>query len=111
MRTYVTDEFALSVRWDINQPAIFPKHIDFIHVYYEESELPVVVPAKDVLDKIHRFLAMLPNFVDGTMVLKPGNPTKKASKLQNKFKNNRIKDEEFEIIPLISVLDERNYYE
>ncbi len=111
MRNYVTEEFALSVRWDINQPAIFPKHIDFIHIYYEDSELPVVVPQKEVIGKIHRFLALLPNFVEGTRILKPGTPTKKASRLQNKFKNNRIDEEEYEIIPLIHVLDERNYYE
>lgn len=111
MRNYETEEFKVSVRWDIGQPAIFPKHIDFIHMYLEESELPVVIPAKDVMAKIHRFLALLPDFVDGTRVLKPGTQTKKASRLQNKFKNSRVNEEEYEIIPLLHVLDERDYYE
>lgn len=111
MRNLVTDEFRLSVEWRVGEPALFPKHIDFIHMYTDDSELPVVIPAKDVLDKIHRFLAILPDFVDETRILKPGTPTKKASRLQNKFKNNRINEEEFEIIPLLHVLDERNYYE
>ncbi len=111
LRNYMTDELALSVRWDINSPTIFPKHIDFVHVYFEESELPSLIPAKDIIGKIHRFLALLPNFVDETRILKPGNPTKKASRLHNKFKSLVVAEDQFEVIPLLYVLDERNYYQ
>lgn len=108
MKDVRTDELALSVEWHEGRPTIFPKHIDYIHIYFDGLEVPSIVPAKVVMDQIHRFLALLPNFVDGTRILKPGTPTKKASKLSDKWKSIVEEDYHFDIVTLASVIDERN---
>jgi|GEM_PF-6322390 len=107
MRNLETDELALSIVWDINNPTIFPKHIDYVHVIFEDNKLPALIPAKDVISRIHRFLALLPKFVDGTRVLKPGSFIRKAKKVQGRLKKLVIDDETFEVVSLNDIIDER----
>ncbi|QVK20352.1 hypothetical protein KHQ82_08460 [Mycoplasmatota bacterium] len=108
MRNLETDELALSVVWDITRPTVFPKYIDYVHVIFEETELTSIVSAKDILPKINRFLAMLPNFVEGTKVLKPGSFIRKAKKVQNKIRKLVISEDDFEIISLMDIIEKRD---
>ncbi|XMB87203.1 hypothetical protein RJG79_05220 [Mycoplasmatota bacterium WC44] len=108
MRNIVTEELSLSVIWDASRPTVFPKYIDYIHIIFDETELPSIVAVKDILPRINRFLALLPNFVDGTKILKPGSFIKKATKVQNKIRNSVLNEDEFQIIQLSEILDERN---
>jgi len=107
MRNLETDELAISIEWDITRPTLFPKHIDYVHIKFEDTELPSIVSAKDVISRIHRFLALLPKFVDGTRVLKPGSFIKKAKKVQGKLKKLVLLESNFEVISLIDIIDER----
>jgi hypothetical protein len=87
---------------------VFPKHVDYIELIFPDSTLPVFIPAVMVFDKIHRFLALLPEFVDTTRILKPGTQTKKAQKYLDALKAHAVSDLEFETIQLVNVMDERN---
>ena len=103
-----SDQFVTSVVWEEGKPTVFPKHVDYIELIFSDSTLPVMIPAEKVWDKIHRFLALLPDFVDTTRILKPGTQTKKAQKYTEGFKAYAISELEFEVFQLSNVLDERN---
>jgi hypothetical protein len=103
-----SDRFVSTVVWDQGKPAVFPKHVDYIELIFPDSTLPVFIPAVMVFDKIHRFLALLPQFVDTTRILKPGTQTKKAQKYLDALKVHAVSDLEFETIQLVNVMDERN---
>jgi hypothetical protein len=103
-----SDGFASTVVWDQGKPTVFPKHVDYLEIIFPESTLPTFVPAALAFDKIHRFLALLPDFVDTTRILKPGTQTKKAQKFLEGLKDHAVSDLEFESIVLANVLDERN---
>jgi hypothetical protein len=103
-----SDSFVSSVVWDQGKPTVFPKHADYLEIIFPESTLPTFVPAVVAFDKIHRFLALLPDFVDTTRILKPGTQTKKALKFLEGLKVHAVSDLEFESVVLANVLDERN---
>jgi len=103
-----SDTFVTSVVWEEGKPTVFPKHVDYLEIIFADSTLPVMIPAEKVWDKIHRFLALLPDFVDTTRILKPGTQAKKAQKYLESFKAYAISELEFEAFKLANVLDERN---
>lgn len=103
-----SDGFVSTVVWDQGKPTVFPKHVDYLEIVFPESTLPTFVPAVIAFDKIHRFLALLPDFVDTTRILKPGTQTKKAQKFLEGLKVHAVSDLEFEAFVLANVLDERN---
>lgn len=103
-----SDGFVSTVVWDQGNPTVFPKHVDYLEIVFPESTLPTFVPAVIAFDKIHRFLALLPDFVDTTRILKPGTQTKKAQKFLEGLKDHAVSDLEFEAFVLANVLDERN---
>jgi hypothetical protein len=103
-----SDGFVSTVVWNQGKPTVFPKHVDYVEIIFPESTLPTFVPAVVAFDKIHRFLALLPEFVDTTRILKPGTQTKKAQKFLEGLKAHAVSDLEFEVIMLTNVMDERN---
>lgn len=102
------ERFVTSVVWEYGNPTLFPKHVDYVEIIYPETTLPVFIPASIIFDKIHRFVALLPDFVDGTRVLKPGPSLKKAMKYVDGFKAHAISELELEPFELVNVMDERN---
>ncbi len=96
-----------SILWDVNNPAVFPKNLDYVHIIEESDGEPYVVKYDYIYSKVSRYLAVLPNFIDGTLALKPSGYLRKAMKIKKKFKEVAIPSEKFWVIRIKDLIDEK----
>jgi len=99
----ITNEYGISVVWNVNRPTVFPPHLKFVYVK-EEQNIPFLVRRKDFMSIMSKYLIEIVNFLPDMYILK-AKQVKKAKKAINKLRKVAIIDQNFKSIRLANLLD------
>ena len=99
----ITNEYGISVVWNLGQPTVFPPHLTYIYVK-EEQNIPFLVRRKDFMSIMNKYLIEIVNFLPDMYILKP-KQAKASRKAVNKLRKVAIIDQNFKSVRLANLLD------
>jgi hypothetical protein len=99
----ITNEYGISVVWNLGQPTVFPPHLTYIYVK-EEQNIPFLVRRKDFMSIMNKYLIEIVNFLPDMYILKP-KQAKASRKAVNKLRKVAIIDQNFKSVRLANFLD------
>ena len=98
----ITNEYGISVVWNVNRPTVFPPHLKFVYVK-EEQNIPFLVLIKDLMSIKSKYMRNF-NILPDMYIIK-AKQVKKAKKAINKLRKVAIIDQNFKSIRLANLLD------
>jgi hypothetical protein len=99
----ITNEYGISVVWNVGRPTVFPPHLSYVYVK-EESNIPFLVRRKDFMSIMNKYLIEIVNFLPDMYILK-AKQAKSARKVLNRLRKVAIIDQNFKSIRLANLLD------
>ena len=99
----ITNEYGISVVWNVGVPTVFPPHLSYIYVK-EEQNIPFLVRRKDFMSIMGKYLIEIVNFLPDMYILKP-KQAKSSRKALNKLRKVAIIDQNFKSVRLANLID------
>lgn len=99
----ITNEYGISVVWNVGVPTVFPPHLSYIYVK-EEQNIPFLVRRKDFMSIMGKYLIEIVNFLPDMYILKP-KQAKSSRKALNKLRKVAIINQNFKSVRLANLID------
>lgn len=100
----VTNEFGMSITWQVGKPTLFPPHVAYVFVQNEKG-LKFLVKFSEFHKMLDKYLKDVGNFLPNMFILKD-RPARQAKKFVKKLRKNAMVDQNFKSVHLSDVIDQ-----
>lgn len=99
----ITNEYGISVTWNVGKPMVFPPHLSYVYVK-EEQNIPFLVRRKDFMSIMRKHLVEVDDFLPDMYILRP-KQAKASRKAVNRLRKVAIIDKNFKLVRLANLID------